>query len=79
VPYDVAIFFKNGSKATFEAQEFDVDLSSEAVDEKYNAIQRFTYKDGRGNDTPLYLVLPEIAGIAVAWKSDTHTTSLRVH
>jgi hypothetical protein len=77
---DVAILFKNGSKVSFEAQEFDIDLSTGTIGTgQYGAIQKFTYTDIWGNKTPIYLVPAEVAGIVVAWKSSGHTHSLKVH
>ena len=67
--YQVAIVFKNGSKVTFDAQAFDLDLDRSAMGgrtERYkDQIFKFTYKDGTGEDAPIYLNPEEVAGIAV--------------
>jgi hypothetical protein len=67
--YHVAIVFKDGSKVTFYAQEFDVDLHENSLvspDASYDEIHKFTYKDWDGNNAPLYLNPTQVAGIAVA-------------
>ncbi len=67
--HQVAIVFKSGSKVTFTAQEFDVDLSADGLgsaEANYNEVHKLTYKDSQGDDSLLYLNPTEVAGIAVA-------------
>jgi hypothetical protein len=63
--YQVAIVFTNGTRMTFDAQEFDVGLSRSDSSGPYNQVHKFTYKDAQGNDTPIYFNPTEVAGIAV--------------
>lgn len=59
----VVIHFKDGTQASFLASEFDVDLRT---NENPSRIHRFTYKGPSGNEHPLYLVVSDVAGIAVS-------------
>ena len=82
--YEVGIVFKNGSKVTFDAQEFDLDLSrryvTKAGSSSYDQVFRYTYKDAAGDDAPIYLNPDELAGIAVVRTLDdsTHKRTLKV-
>ncbi len=82
--YEVGIVFKNGSKVTFDAQEFDLDLSKPDVipegSTSYDQAIRFTYKDAKGDEAPIYLNPAEVAGIAVVRTLDdsTHKRTLKV-
>jgi hypothetical protein len=76
--YQVGIVFKNGTKATFDAQEFDVDLSRGAIDGSYTATQKFSYKDTSGAQAPIYLNPSEVAGIVVARAEETEARSLHL-
>ena len=65
----VAIVFKDGSKVTFYAQEFNVDLTAnslESPDAEYGEIHKFTYTAWDGSNAPLYLNPTQVSGIAVA-------------
>ena len=69
--YEVAIVFIDGSKVTFHAQEFDIgfesgDLSGTAA-HQYSRIQKFTYKNVHGDDSPLHLRPDQVAGIVTAY------------
>ncbi len=74
--YQVGIMFKNRSKATFDAQEFDVDLSRGSIDGSYTTTQKCSYKDANGQDAPIYLNPFEVAGILVVHTGETVARSL---
>ncbi len=81
--YQVAITFTNGSKVTFHATEFDLDLDRTklpgySAGTSYTDVQKFTYKDAEGEDAPLYLRLDQVAGIAVARQSSSRIYGLTV-
>jgi hypothetical protein len=76
--YQVGNMFKNGSKATFDAQEFDVDLSRGSIDGSYTATQKFSCKDAKGQDAPIYLNPSEVAGILVVHTGETVARSLHL-
>ena len=82
--YEVGIVFKNGSKVTFDAQEFDLNLAKRnlvsAGDASYSQLFRFMYTDAQGDDAPIYLNPDEVAGIAVVRTIDdsTHKRTLKV-
>ena len=67
--YQIAILFKNESTVVFDAGEFDVNLNASNLTDpnrQYDEVHKFTYKDTKDDDVPLYLDPPEVAGIAVA-------------
>ena len=68
--YEVAIVFTDGSKVEFYATEFDIDLNPGRLHGSpqyvYHQVQKFTYKDIDGHDTPLYLKPNQVAGIVLA-------------
>jgi hypothetical protein len=76
--YQVGIVFKNRSKATFDAKEFDVDLSRGAIEGSYTATQKFSYKATNEEETPIYLNPSEVAGIVVAPAQETVDRSLQL-
>jgi hypothetical protein len=77
--YQVAILFTNGATMIFDAQEFDVDLSfrtlggGEKFSAEYSTVHKVTYKDARGDTTPIYLNPSEVAGISVVPVTDGST------
>jgi len=74
--YQVAIVFTNGSTMIFDAQEFDVDLSSRTLggedkySSEYSSVHKVTYKDAQGDTSPIYLNPTEVAGISVVPVTD---------
>ena len=82
--YEVGIVFKNGSKVTFDAEEFDINLARRNLvttgDTSYSQVFRFMYTDAMGGDAPIYLNPDEVAGIAVVRTTDdtTHKRTLKV-
>jgi hypothetical protein len=67
--YEVGIVFKNGSKVTFDAQEFDMALSKGDLPSgsaSYDQTIRYTYKDAAGDDAPIYLNPAEVASTALS-------------
>ena len=76
--YEVGIVFKNGSKAQFYAQEFNIAFTSDDVPTgMFNETHKFTYKDTQGDDAPIYLNPSEVAGIAVV-RVEQYSEELRV-
>jgi len=55
----VTVVFTNGNIVNFVAQEFDVNF----VSEPYGAVNKYSYKDARGEDSAGYLKPTEVAGI----------------
>lgn len=68
--YQIAIVFTNGSKVEFHATEFDIDFDPANLPGSpqytYHRVQRFTYKDIKGDEASLYLKPNEVAAIVVA-------------
>lgn len=75
--YEVAIVFENGTKVTFHAKEFDVNLGSTELGANPNRIVKFTYKGVNDEDIPLYLNPRQVAGITVAY-ADSYSSGQRV-
>ena len=67
--YRVAIQYRNGANAAFDAQQFDVDVASigRGDDEERHPkrLIRFSYTGRSGEEVPLYFVPAEVAGIVV--------------
>ncbi len=55
----VTVVFTNGNIVSFMAEEFDVALENRSSDK----IAKYSYKNGRGGDSHVYLKPSEVAGI----------------
>ena len=67
--YLVDIQFRNGASASFDAQQFDIDVSNIGLgaeaERQADHLLRFTYMGRSGEEVPLYLVPAQVAGIVV--------------
>ena len=67
--YRVDIQFRNGASESFDAREFDVDVSDIGLgteaERQADHLIRFTYTGRSGEEVPLYLVPAQVAGIVV--------------
>jgi hypothetical protein len=54
----VTVVFTNGNIVTFDAQEFDADLSGST-----SLLNRYAYKDAQGEDSTIFLKPEEVAGV----------------
>ena len=67
--YRVDVQFRNGADKSFDAQAFDIDVSSIGMGpeagQQADHLIRFTYTGRSGEEVPLYLVPSQVAGIAV--------------
>lgn len=63
----VVIMFKNGEKMSFQAREFNIDLSIHSLGrgEVYDSVHRFEYRNSDGTPTPLYLNPSTVASISI--------------
>ena len=60
--YRVDIRYKSGKEESIQARHFDIDL--EAV-ENPSKLQKFTYTNHLGEETPIYLMPDEVASISL--------------
>ena len=67
--YRVEIQFRSGASESFDAREFDIDVSNigmgAEVERQADRLLRFTYTGRSGDEVPLYLVPAEVAGIVL--------------
>ena len=75
--YSVAIAFTNGTKAHFYAQKFDFDPKEETSGQ--GILNRITYTAQDGNETVMYLIPKEVAGIIVAPLDREGDTNMRLY
>ena len=61
--YSVYIYFSNGEKMQFQANEFDIELEEDSGNP--NRPHKFTYKAPGDKELPIYLAPNEVAGIVV--------------
>ena len=54
----VTVVFTNGNIVTFEAQEFDADMAQDP-----GSLNKYPYKNPRGEDSAIYLKPAEVAGV----------------
>ena len=76
--YEVGIVFDNGSKLSFYAQEFDVRLGRDDMGARYAQVHKLTYKNTKGEESPIYLNPEEVAGIVVV-PTDSYNDRLSFH
>ncbi len=62
--YEVIITYENGETVKFPAQEFDIDLRHTQARPRTN-LNKYTYIDSEGNETPIYLAPAAVSGIIV--------------
>jgi len=67
--YRVDIQFRNGASESFDAREFDIDVSNIGLgaeaERQADHLIRFSYMGRSGEEVPLYLVPAQVAGIVV--------------
>jgi hypothetical protein len=67
--YRVDIQFRNGASESFDAREFDIDVSDIGLgteaERQADHLIRFSYTGRSGEEVPLYLVPAQVAGIVV--------------
>ena len=67
--YRVDIQFRSGTSESFDAQEFDIDVSNIGVgaeaEQQADRLLKFSYTGRSGEEVPLYLVPAQVAGIVV--------------
>ena len=67
--YRVDIQFRNGASESFDAREFDVDVSDIGLgteaERQADHLIRLSYTGRSGEEVPLYLVPAQVAGIVV--------------
>ena len=67
--YRVEVQFRNGTSESFDAQEFDIDVSNIGlgtdVERQADHLIRFSYTGRSGEEVPLYLVPAQVAGIVL--------------
>jgi hypothetical protein len=67
--YRVDIQFRNGASESFDAKEFDIDVSNIGLgaeaERQADHLIRFSYRGRSGEEVPLYLVPAQVAGIIV--------------
>jgi hypothetical protein len=67
--YRVDIQFRSGASESFDAREFDMDVSNIGLgaeaERQADRLLRFTYTGRSGDEVPLYLVPAEVAGIVL--------------
>jgi hypothetical protein len=68
---NVTVVFTNGNIVSFPAEEFDADLINTHGE---NLVNKFPYKDARGNGSAIHLRPDDVAGLFVAPDSDSITT-----
>jgi hypothetical protein len=56
---NVTVVFTNGNIVSFDAHEFEVDLSTGNKD----IVQKYPYKDAQGHDSFVHLEPNEVAGV----------------
>ena len=61
------IQFRSGTSQSFDAQEFDIDVSNIGVgadaEQQADRLLKFSYTGRSGEEVPLYLVPAQVAGI----------------
>jgi hypothetical protein len=62
----VTVVFNNGNIVHFAAQEFDADLS-----QKVGYVNKYPYKDARGQDSFIHLKPNHVAGLFITQPSAT--------
>ena len=68
----VTVVFTNGNIVSFEAQEIDMDLTAG----NRNNVNKFPYKNARGEDSAIYLQPSEVAGVILTKAAPGNTTSV---
>jgi hypothetical protein len=67
--YRVDIQFRNGTSESFDATEFDIDVSNIGLgaeaERQADHLIRFSYTGRSSEEVPLYLVPAQVAGIVV--------------
>ena len=67
--YRVDIQFRNGASESFDAREFNIDVSNIGLgteaERQADHLIRFTYTGRSSKEVPLYLVPAQVAGIVV--------------
>ena len=67
--YRVDIQFRNGASESFDAREFDIDVSNIGLgteaERQADHLIRFTYTGRSSKEVPLYLVPAQVAGLVV--------------
>jgi hypothetical protein len=67
----VTVVFKNGAIAHFSAEEFDANFG-EALD----YVNKYPYKDARGNESAIYLKPDVVAGVFLTQPPPGETRSI---